>query len=72
MLGVYLFDIQYRKPKQSFVWVNEFDGHRFWGEQIFTDKIWGTLDFNETSHLFGISQELLQAMINSGAAVKLL
>lgn len=72
MLGVYLFDLQRSKKKQFFVWLNEFDGKRFWGEKIFTDKIWGTLDFNEESYLFSISQELFQAMINSGAAVKLL
>lgn len=72
MLGVYLFDLQRRKQKQFYVWIDEFDGHRFWGEQILTDKIWGTLDFEETSHPFSISQELFQAMINSGAAVKLL
>lgn len=72
MLGVYLFDFQNSKPKQFYAWLDEFDGKRFWGEKIFTDKIWGTLDFKETSYPISISQELLQAKIDCGSAVKLL
>ena len=72
MLGTYLIDLQYHTPKQTYIVLDEFVEGRFWGKQIFSEKIWGTCDFEETAYLFTISKEGLQDMINSGAAVKLL
>ena len=73
MLGVYLIDVQYRTPKQSFICLDELDSDdRLWGTQTFTNQIWGTLNFEEKSYLFTIPKVLLQEMINNGSAIKLL